>query len=40
LALLVKVINGGVDGALEMVDIAKGSMGEEMPLQVAARHVR
>ena len=35
LALLVEVGDGGVDGLVEMVRVAEGLMGEEVPLQVA-----
>src|SRR5512144_2664830 len=35
LALFVEVIDGGMDGLVEMIEVAKGLMGEEMPFEVA-----
>ena len=35
MALVVEGVDGGMDGAVEMVEITKGLMGEEMPLEVA-----
>src|SRR5687768_2046099 len=34
-SLMVEVLNGGMDGGVEMLDITEGAMGQVVPIQVA-----